>query len=510
MEPGGNRRRGPARARRLRRRGLPVRRHYRPVGPLPARLIPRHARPVARRSPPGLLPPGPVDSADHAFPFRHGRDSRQSRRVPARPGHRLANRRRPRRFAPRQGPDGNTHGRRRLRHPRLLPRNRGGPGRRASRGWRRVRFAGVVPTPAVAHLVKALGADAGISVSASHNAWPDNGIKLFSWEGKKLPDAVEASIGRLIATAAAVAAGRDAGRPVPRRPLRDPPRGHASGPPRRPPDRRRLRERSRLPRRPGGVPAGRRRGDPARGLADGQNINERCGALHPTLMAKAVVAAGADFGLALDGDADRAMLADGEGRILDGDDVLLLWALELEREGKKPASVVGTVMSNWGLEEALAARGIALVRAAVGDRYVVEEMDRLGVLLGGEQSGHLIRADLTTTGDGTLTGLHVAASVAATGVPLATGPRLVRAPQVLVNVEVRERIPFESIPGFAGLMTGAEERIAGSGRILVRYSGTELLARVMVEGVEREGPSSRSPASWQASSAGPSACRTEG
>ena len=198
----------------------------------------------------------------------------------------------------------------------------------------------------------------------------------------------------------------------------------------------------------------------------------------------AVVMAGADLGLALDGDADRAMLADGQGRVLDGDDVLLLWALELEREGKRPDAVVGTVMSNWGLEEALGARGIRLVRAAVGDRYVVEEMERCGALLGGEQSGHLIRADLTTTGDGTLTGLHVAASVAATRVPLATGPRLVRAPQVLVNVKVRERVPFESIPGFSGLMTSAEERIAGSGRILVRYSGTELLARVMVEGVE--------------------------
>ena len=142
-------------------------------------------------------------------------------------------------------------------------------------------------------------------------------------------------------------------------------------------------------------------------------------------------------------------------------------------------------MSNWGLEEALAARGIRLARAAVGDRYVVEEMERCGALLGGEQSGHLIRADLTTTGDGTLTGLHVAASVAATRVPLAAGPRLVRAPQVLLNVKVRERVPFESIPGFSGLMTSAEERIAGSGRILVRYSGTELLARVMVEGIEK-------------------------
>jgi len=202
-------------------------------------------------------------------------------------------------------------------------------------------------------------------------------------------------------------------------------------------------------------------------------------------MARAVVAHGAHLGLALDGDADRAILADGEGRLLDGDDVLLLWALELEREGKKPDAVVGTVMSNWGLEEALTARGIRLVRASVGDRYVVEEMERHSALLGGEQSGHLIRADLTTTGDGTLTGLHVAALVAATGVPLASGARFTRAPQVLRNVKVREKVPFERVPGFPHLVAGAESRIAGSGRILVRYSGTELLARVMVEGTER-------------------------
>lgn len=348
-----------------------------------------------------------------------------------------------------------------------------------------VRFAGVVPTPPVAHLVKALGADAGISVSASHNPWPDNGIKIFSWEGRKLPDAVEASIEKLIATAGAVA-----GVEMPEDPgLADLYETHLVGT---------------LPARLDGLrvvvdcangaafrvapEAFRRAGAEVIPLAispDGHNINRGCGALHPEAMAEAVVKAGADLGLALDGDADRAMLADGEGRILDGDDVLLLWALELEREGKKPGSVVGTVMSNWGLEEALTARGIPLVRAAVGDRYVVEEMERCGALLGGEQSGHLIRADLTTTGDGTLTGLHVAATVAATRVPLAAGPRLVRAPQVLLNVQVRERVPFESIPGFARLVAGAEERIAGSGRILVRYSGTELLARVMVEGVDR-------------------------
>lgn len=348
-----------------------------------------------------------------------------------------------------------------------------------------VRFAGVVPTPAVAYLVRTLGADAGISVSASHNPWPDNGIKVFSAQGRKLPDELEAELERRIATALPV-------EPVP--PAED---SALAG----------LYEEhlvAKLPARLDGLKvvldcangaafrvapeAFRRAGAEVVPLAvspDGRNINEGCGALHPEAMANAVVRSGAHLGLALDGDADRAILADGDGRVLDGDDVLLLWALELEREGAKPSAVVGTVMSNWGLEEALSARGVRLVRAAVGDRYVVEEMERHAALLGGEQSGHLIRADLTTTGDGTLTGLHVAAAVAATGVPLSVGPRFARAPQVLRNVRVRERVPFERIPGFPHVVAGAESRIAGSGRILVRYSGTELLARVMVEGTDR-------------------------
>ena len=352
-------------------------------------------------------------------------------------------------------------------------------------GGASVRFAGVVPTPAVAHLVRALSADAGISVSASHNPWPDNGIKIFSREGRKLPDAVEAAIERRIDDAVAVA-------------------------PREVPEEAGLAELyeswlvGTLPCRLDGLKvvldaangaawrvapeAFRRAGAEVVPLAvtpDGRNINEGCGALHPEAMARAVVAHGAHLGLALDGDADRAMLADGTGRVLDGDDVLLLWALELEREGRKPAAVVGTVMSNWGLEARLAERGIRLVRANVGDRYVVEEMERHAAVLGGEQSGHLIRADLTTTGDGTLTGLHVAATVAATRVPLERGPRVERTPQVLVSFRVRERVPFGEVPGFAGLLASAEERIAGRGRILVRYSGTELKARVMVEGTEK-------------------------
>jgi len=199
-------------------------------------------------------------------------------------------------------------------------------------------------------------------------------------------------------------------------------------------------------------------------------------------MARATVAGGAGLGLALDGDADRIVLADTTGRLLDGDDVLYLWTHELIREGRKPATVVGTVMSNYGLERALAALGVELLRAPVGDRYVVEEMERSGSLLGGEPSGHLIRSDLTTTGDGTLTGLHLAALVAASGRPLAEQPRFVHTPQLLRNVRVKERVPIEQAPLFADELSRAESRLAGAGRLLVRYSGTEPLLRIMVEG----------------------------
>jgi phosphoglucosamine mutase len=217
---------------------------------------------------------------------------------------------------------------------------------------------------------------------------------------------------------------------------------------------------------------------------DGRNINEGCGALHPEGMAREVVEAGAAFGIALDGDADRIIVADDSGTLLDGDDILYLWTLELEREGRKPDVVVGTVMSNWGLERVLADRGILLVRAAVGDRYVVEEMEATGATLGGEPSGHLIHADLTTTGDGTLTGLHLAALIAGSARPLSAQPRFVHTPQVLENVKVREKVPFDAIPGFEAKRVSAEKRLAGKGRLLLRYSGTEALARVMVEGAD--------------------------
>jgi phosphoglucosamine mutase len=199
-------------------------------------------------------------------------------------------------------------------------------------------------------------------------------------------------------------------------------------------------------------------------------------------MARATRESGADLGIGLDGDADRIVVADGEGRLLDGDDVLYLWTLEMIREGRRPSAVVGTVMSNFGFERALAELGVPLLRAAVGDRYVVEEMERSGAILGGEPSGHLIRADLSTTGDGTLSGLHLAAFVALSKTPLAAQPRFTKAPQLLKNIRVRERVPVEEVPALAGAIRRAEERLAGHGRLLIRYSGTEPLLRVMVEG----------------------------
>jgi phosphoglucosamine mutase len=347
-----------------------------------------------------------------------------------------------------------------------------------------VRSAGVVPTPAVAWLTRMLDADAGVSISASHNPWRDNGIKIFSAEGRKLPDEVEASIERRIAAASAAAPARTAVEPALARDYVS----HLAGS---------------LPHRLDSLrvvvdaaqgaafevaPAAFREAGAevlARNVApSGRNINEKCGALHPEGMARHVVETKASFGIALDGDADRIIVADDEGTLLDGDDILYLWTIELEREGRKPEVVVGTVMSNWGLERALVDRGILLVRAAVGDRYVVEAMQKTRAPLGGEPSGHLIRSDLTTTGDGTLTGLHLAALIAASGRPLSAQPRFVHTPQVLENVRVRAKTPFDEIPGFKAKRITAERRLAGNGRLLLRYSGTEELARVMVEGTD--------------------------
>ena len=347
--------------------------------------------------------------------------------------------------------------------------------------------AGVLPTPGVAHLVRARNFLAGVMVSASHNPYRDNGIKLIAPTGTKFPDETEAEIEDLIHRFLA-------GNPEP----------HAAAPPA---------DLSLVAAYADGLRA-RAGGDlkglhlvmdcangaatrvaPAlfRGLGagvtaihaapDGRNINAHCGALHPEVMRKKVSEVGADLGVAFDGDADRAIFATRAHQIVDGDAVLLIAARWLKQHGKlRGNTVVGTVMSNLGLEVALRPLGIKLARAPVGDRYVFEEMDRLGANLGGEQSGHIIFLDDAPTGDGLLTALKICGIIRATGRSLDELAADVKPfPQVLVNISVRERIPFEQLPAVQECIQEARVALGDRGRILVRYSGTELLARVMVE-----------------------------
>lgn len=216
---------------------------------------------------------------------------------------------------------------------------------------------------------------------------------------------------------------------------------------------------------------------------DGRNINAGVGALHPEALAARVKAAGADAGVAFDGDADRAILVDGRGEAVNGDCVLLMAARELKARGElKPAVVVGTVMTNFGLERALAAEGVELRRTAVGDKYVLERMREEGALLGGEPSGHIIFGAESTTGDGLLTALHVFNLMARSRQPLRQlRDGWMELPQRLVNVRVREKVPLAELEPVQEEIRRAEEHFRGTGRVLVRYSGTEKLARVMVE-----------------------------
>jgi len=227
---------------------------------------------------------------------------------------------------------------------------------------------------------------------------------------------------------------------------------------------------------------------------DGRNVNLGCGSTDPRELARAVVADGCHLGVAFDGDADRAILIDEAGRERDGDAILYLWAVELAANGTLvPPLIVATSMSNLGLERALARRGIGVVRCGVGDRVVVETMRKREIALGGEQSGHVVQLDLSTTGDGLLTALQVAFLAArearATGTAAPLSDLLddfQRYPQVLVNVRVREKPDFEELPSVAAAARAVEERLGADGRLVLRYSGTEPLARVMIEGPEQE------------------------
>jgi phosphoglucosamine mutase len=221
---------------------------------------------------------------------------------------------------------------------------------------------------------------------------------------------------------------------------------------------------------------------------NGRNINLGCGSTHPQLLADAVVNSGSRMGVAFDGDGDRAIFVDHRGKIVDGDQVLLLCGRQLRTEGRlKGDAIVATVMSNIGLEIALRDLGIALVRTAVGDKYVMEEMLARDLSLGGEQSGHVIFSDYLFTGDGLCTALNVLRTVAVTGRSLADlAGDLVSYPQVLLNVRVREKLDLASVPAVAAAIARVEARVAGQGRLLVRYSGTEPLLRVMLEGKHEE------------------------
>jgi phosphoglucosamine mutase len=356
-----------------------------------------------------------------------------------------------------------------------------------------IRYAGVIPTPGVAFLTRHLGAAAGVVVSASHNPYPDNGIKLLDPQGFKWSDDDEAALERRL--------GEPAG-PVPELPeetltpdgsLREEYLRHlaATVPGERPLDglkmvldtgngaasfyARELFERL-------GARVTLLHAEP-----NGRNVNEGCGSTAPEEMAARVVAEGADLGAAFDGDADRCILADERGEVRDGDAILYLWATSLKRKGKlDPARIVATSMSNLGLERALAAKGIGVERCNVGDRYVVEAMRKEGIRLGGEQSGHIVQMELASTGDGLLTAIQIAALAHESGRPLSEllAP-FRRYPQILLNVRVGRKIAFENLPAVTAAASSVENRLGEDGRLVLRYSGTEPLARIMIEGPEQ-------------------------
>ncbi|MFO1078973.1 MAG: phosphoglucosamine mutase [Planctomycetota bacterium] len=352
---------------------------------------------------------------------------------------------------------------------------------------------GVVPTPAVAYLARSDGFDLGVVISASHNPFHDNGIKVFSGAGEKFTAAQELDIERRVAdpgfvvetgVAPPIASGAAliAHYVAHLRRILDhagPLAGHrividcANGATTRiAPD---------LFRALGFDVQ-------AIGVApDGRNINAGCGSTAMEGLQQAVVASGARLGVAFDGDGDRALFVDHLGRRVDGDAVMLICTDLLRRDGALDGgAIVATVMSNIGLELALQERGVGLVRCAVGDKYVMEEMLKRGLALGGEQSGHVIFARHLFTGDGIATALQVLRALIATGVDLATlASALTSYPQVLVNVRVRARTDVSTVPQVARAMQDVEARLAGQGRLLVRYSGTEPLLRIMLEGKDQ-------------------------
>lgn len=356
-----------------------------------------------------------------------------------------------------------------------------------------VESAGVITTPGIAFLTHTHEFSAGIVISASHNPWQDNGIKLFGHDGYKLPDSTELEIETEIFALLNAAESAE----IHEKPLVANHGLHADYV-------------NWLSHEVSGLGHIRAVVDCANGAAsaiapevfkqvgidarythsspDGRNINEHCGALHPEVVSREVVSVKADIGICFDGDADRALFSDHQGNVVNGDAIMLLLARELKQRGELAQdTVVATTMSNMGLEIALRESGINMLRAPVGDKYVLEEMQKSGAVLGGEQSGHIILSREATTGDGLLTALRVLEIVSRSGKPLrelVAGLKVF--PQTIKNVKVREKLPLDQIPEVSAAIQKATKELNGNGRVNVRYSGTETLARVMVEAATEE------------------------
>lgn len=355
-----------------------------------------------------------------------------------------------------------------------------------------VSSAGVIPTPGVAYLTRAGDIDLGVVISASHNPFHDNGIKVFSGRGEKFGEDTERAIEAIVADASWTIPSSAEGHIEP---------VDGIGP--------YLQHTAELRPRGDGLQGMRVALDLANGATtttaqrlfesvgcavvllgdapDGRNINQACGSTHPAGLSAAVVAEHCRLGVAFDGDGDRAILVDHRGHVVDGDALLLMLGAHYQQQGRLTGNtVVATVMSNLGLEIALRQRGITMVRTPVGDKYVMEEMLRHGYVVGGEQSGHVILAEHLFTGDGMATALAVMRVMVETGRELADlAGELVTYPQTLVNVRVRERVDVASVPAIADAMARVRAALGERGRLLVRYSGTEPLLRIMIEGEDQ-------------------------
>jgi phosphoglucosamine mutase len=351
--------------------------------------------------------------------------------------------------------------------------------------------AGVIPTPAAAFLIADIDADFGVMISASHNPAPDNGIKIFARGGRKLPDEVEARIEHYLTQPNLAPTGAGVGRI----------RRFADAE-----DRYVVHLLASLPHRLDGIHVVL---DCAHGAAagvspevfrdagatltiigndpDGMNINDGVGSTHLDQLAKAVIEHGADIGIAHDGDADRCLAVDADGNVINGDQIMAILAVSMKERGHLTKdTLVATVMSNLGLHVAMAEHGISIVQTKVGDRYVLEEMNEHGFALGGEQSGHVIMSEFATTGDGILTGLHLASEMARTGKTAAElASVMVVYPQILVNVKDVDRNAIHTDEILAAAVLSAEKELGDTGRVLLRPSGTEQLVRVMVEAADQ-------------------------